>query len=178
MKLIQDPNSDASANQPPAGSILYNYNEFATGSKKVEYPRDEDSLQISIEEVSINPFGLGHGDSSKVLTGISQRVLNNTNLTPVLAAGGVSTTPDPTAVRLTGFEPAKAVVFIADATQPTTPEPSQITGIKYKKRAGSSFTVPYGSKAGETNERAVRASIAEAVAGITRGSVSFKSEKL
>lgn len=178
LKAIQDPTSDTEANRPPAGSILFKYNEFAIGSRDVEYPRDPDSNPGELKTVGVNPFGYPVSAESLVKVPISNRVLTNQTLSASRDAANIQTNTSAVVLDLDGFVPAKATVFIEAATQPTTPETSKITGVRYKKRAGTSFSFPYGSKTGEIHESVVRAGIQVAVVQITRGSVSFKSEKL
>ncbi|MDJ0593444.1 MAG: hypothetical protein QNJ72_26240 [Pleurocapsa sp. MO_226.B13] len=178
LRAIQDPNSDEARNEPPTGSILDKFQEFQSGSAGISYPRDEDSLPDSLDPVGVNPFGLLLNANNVVRIKISNRVLTETSLSAVRTEAGIETDPANAVLTLSGFTPAKATVFIEDATQPTAPETSQITGIRYKKRAGSSYTVPYGQKTGQTIEGQVRAAITTAVTSIPRASVSFKSERL
>lgn len=178
LRAIQDPTSDGTANQPPNGSILENYTEFASGSRQVSYPRDANSLPGEFTPIGVNPFGLPDNASNIVRTGISDRVLTANAISTVRTAANIETDAELAVLELRGFVPAKAVVFIADATQPTQPETSQITGLKYKKRAGVSYTIPYGQNTGAVHESVVRGNIIAAVESIDRASVSFKSEKL
>lgn len=178
LRAIQDPTSDASANTPPTNSILDNYNEFATGSRQVSYPRDSDSFQGETNIIGVVPFGLELSQANIVRVGIGKRALDYITAQTLTTPAGIETNQELAVLELKGYTPAKAIVFVQAATQPTQPETSQITGIPYKKTEGVSYTVPYGQSTGTTKELAVRASIQTTVSNIARASVSFKSEKL
>jgi hypothetical protein len=73
-----------------------------------------------------------------------------------------------------GLSPAKAVIFLPGTGSSLTK--SRITGANYKKRAGATYTLPFGKKdiAGRRDQKGMRAQI---LAGILAGaSVSFKEE--
>lgn len=74
-----------------------------------------------------------------------------------------------------GLRPARAVIF-KPGTGSTT-EKSRITGVNYKKRVGSSYTLPFGKKdaIGRRDQKGMRGII---VSGVIAGcGVSFKEEE-
>jgi hypothetical protein len=74
-----------------------------------------------------------------------------------------------------GLEPAKAIIFKPGTGSTSTK--SGITGRVYKKRIGTSYTLPFGKRdlAGRRDQRGMRGII---LAGVLPGcSVSFKEEK-
>jgi hypothetical protein len=107
---------------------------------------------------------------------ISNRSLNATSITSVRTAANIDLSPPPTTKRAPrGFQPAKAIVFVA-GVQSDVKETSQITGLKYNPRDGQTYTVPMGQKTGEIYEGAVQQSIITAVADLTDASVTFRPE--
>lgn len=177
LRAIQDPTSDGARNEPPTDSILDKYQEFQSGSAGISYPRDEDSLQGSIEKVGVRPFALPLAAGNLISVPISNRALTETQVSTVRTAANIETNNELAVLDLRTYKPARAIVFIEDATQPTQKIPSKITGVPYLPTKGSSYTIPYGKDTGEEYENEIRTQITAAVAGISRASVQFKSEK-
>lgn len=82
------------------------------------------------------------------------------------------------AQELKGFIPAKAIIFAGTGTASAAGEPSQITGLRYKQRNGSSYTIPYGASVGKPKEVEVRAAIKAVLTQSPNATISFKSERL
>lgn len=75
---------------------------------------------------------------------------------------------------ISGFSPAKAVIFLPGTGSNTTV--SRITQISYKKRNGATYTLPFGKRdlAGARDQKGMRGRILGGV--IAGASVSFKEE--
>ena len=177
LELLRNPTTGASAGNPPTGSILEKYKQWRGGEVQVSYPRSQESKQISILDVSIHPFGLSPTATNLAIVGFSQRVSSATgNLANIKTACNHSPVDLDAHAKRVNFRPAKAIVFVPEATQSTTEVASQITGVRYDPREGASYTFPYGQKTGATTEGEVRTDIQTAVATIAGATVSYKSE--
>jgi hypothetical protein len=118
------------------------------------------------------------------------------------AALNIDTTAPDTAKKVPGYKPAKVTIFIpeeatvtgapapaqapedapgpsgAGAADDTTREPlSRVTGLKYRRRLGNSYTYPFGSssEAGQTNEEGMMNHVYKQLSTGGRG-LSFQSE--
>lgn len=174
LKTLINP-ENGTASTAPANTALANFQEYASGAKKVTYTRDADSKPGELVKVAINPFALPLNASSLVKTFFSKRVQDTTTLNTVTTACNHSSA-DSVINELNGFIPAKAVVFVPGGDPPTVDPKSQITGVSYKVVPGASYTFPYGQATGELTESEVRANILTAVNTIARATVSFESE--
>lgn len=173
---VGDPTATAPA--APVGSALAEYEKFTARKKFINITRTADSLQKSLIEVGVQPFGLAAVAANQTITQMSQRV--QPFMTTFGLTAALNHQPVATSTRRGGFIPAKAVIKDVGATAAATPKTSQITGIPYKTRGGKSYTFPFGAGAGdEATEFGARAAIAAALQG-TRpaASVSFKGEDM
>lgn len=75
-----------------------------------------------------------------------------------------------------GFQAAKATVFVGTGTGAQAT--SKITGLPYKKRAGESYTFPFGKTTATDGEFERQSAIFTAVEGNVNRSVTFRAEKL
>lgn len=176
LKTLINPDTGTGSN-PPSGTALANFQQYISGQKQISYTRDEASKPGEIVRVAINPFALPLNATNLVLVPFSKRVQDATDVNSVETACNHSSA---TGVinELNGFIPAKAVVFVSGGTAPSTDPKSQITGVPYKARSGSSYTLPYGQATGELTESEVRANILAAVEALpASATVSFNSEE-
>lgn len=176
LRTLQTP-TGSSDNDPPAGSVLEEYQRFKLGKKDITYTRAETSNPGAFDNVSIEPFGYPITTQHTIVPA-SNRALTNTTLNAVITACGIGNPPNGNATALFDFTPARVTVFIPSGGAAPQPEPSQITGIRYRKRGGNSWTLPYGQRTGKTNESEVRADIRAAAPGGSNWTISFNSEEL
>lgn len=162
----------------PSGTPLAKYQEWKSGERNVKYPRKTSSLPGEFINVALNPFGSENNEANLVIVPLSARAKNSSNTSGLIPAGNlVETIPD-TAKVTKGFVPAKAVVFVPSGGAGGSEETSEITGKKYQKRGGESYTYPYGSSTSQLQESKVRSVLAAVVTQVTGSSISFTSEKL
>lgn len=176
LELLRTPNSNTPAPDAPQGSILKNFQDFNSKKTIVSYPRSEDSKPGSIEKVSVLPFYFGGADDKQTLVPFSQRVDDESSLDGVQSACNHVQADVENHLELRGFIPAKATVTVLSGT--TSQETSKITGIRYQKRNGKSYTLPYGASNAEKAEGNVRADIVAAVNALGNAAISFTSEKI
>lgn len=175
LTMLRSPNSTGDTPDAPAGTVAKNFQDFAAGKKKLSYPRDEASKPGELLKISVLPFYFGGAAGKETIVTQSRRGDEQGSMNGVQSAcNQIAADPETHSV-LRGFVPAKAVVF--DFGTATTSTTSQITGIRYDKRNGNSFTFAYGASATENAEGNVRADILTAVDAIGTASVSFTSEK-
>lgn len=175
LKLLRTPTGTGTPPSAPAGSILKEYQDYASGAKAITYTRTEDSKPEAILKISVLPFFFGGVDGSEAIVSQSKRSDDNSALSGIQTACNQKAVDLDTHKTLRGFIPAKATVF--DFTGGTTTPNSKITGVKYTKRTGKSYTFPYGASAAEKAEGNVRKDILTAVTAVATASVSFTSEK-
>ncbi len=177
LETLRNPDTNV-ASPPPTGTALDNYKKYRGGEITLDYTRENTSKPQELLVVAINPFGLTLATTSLVRVKFSKRVDDNTTLNSIKTVCNQQSA-DTVLTDLSGFIPAKAVVFVEGGTSPTTPPKSQITGVPYNPVPGNSYTFPYGQDTGKTVESQVRADILTAVDGLTaQSTVSFSSEKL
>lgn len=163
---------------PPAGSPAAKYKDYKAGVTKPNYVRDPSSLPGELIQVGLAAFGAGF--SAKYAVQYSNRAKLRMTDTGVNNAvlEHIETVPSDAIIN-PGFSPAKAVVQTRGTG--STPEPSQITGVSYKKPAGAaSYTYPFG-KGAETGEKSVFLGVVSAIreaveTANVRNSVSFQPE--
>lgn len=171
--------SDADDNpQAPTGTYLRKYQDWKSGARDIEYTREAASKPQEILQAELNPFGLAETAANAVLVALSKRASLASIGNTMKTACNYETENLGETKKLAGFIPAKATVFIGVGTTSGTPETSKITGAKYKKRGGASYTFPYGASTTKPREGEVRTAILTALASNTNASVSFTSEKL
>lgn len=75
---------------------------------------------------------------------------------------------------ISGFSPARAVIFLPGTGSTTTI--SRITAVSYKKRVGATYTLPFGKRSltGARDQKGMRGRILGSI--IAGASVSFKEE--
>lgn len=181
LKYLRPPGATDGAESPdaPTGSQLRQYQDFKSGKRVVSYIRSTGSNPGDIKSAALKPFALPSANTTSYLAEISNRALTNIGTagltTDIL---NIDTTPEGTAnlVKVIGFTPARAVVTNVTGTtgSPTT---SKITGASYKKKAGASYSFPFGRSTDDPSYSEVKAAITGAVAGAggNKG-VSFKPE--
>lgn len=162
----------------PSGTPLRLYQDWKAGRRVIEYTRDGGSNPDRILKVSVNPFGYPTTEGSLAVVPVSQRAILSTVGAAIKTAANIEDETEVGAQELRGFIPAKAIIFAGTGTASTTGEPSEITGLRYKKRNGASFTIPYGASVSKPREVEVRAAIKAVLVSSPNATVSFKSEKL
>lgn len=175
LETLRTPNSTTATPDAPAGTIARKYQDYKAGKVQLTYPRSEGSKPESILKVSIMPFYFGGAVGSEAIVAQSQRADEESTLAGIQTACNQITTDPELHARLAKFKPAKVTIFNFGAT--STTETSQITGVKYSKKAGASYTFPYGANATEKTDSAVRKDILAAVKTLGTASASFSSEK-
>lgn len=174
LKMLRTSSTATSTPQAPEGSHLRQYQEFASKQRAVSYTRDSSSNPESIIKVAVLPFYFGGDDTKGTLVAQSKRADDASTMSGVQTACNQITANPQTHVKLHGFKPARATVFDYGTT--VTSETSKITGVKYKKRSGKSYTFPFGASASEKKESEVRKGITAAVVTLGTASVSFSPE--
>ena len=181
LKSLRPKGTDANANpvvpDAPTNTALREYQLFASGKKTINITRSATSLQGSIVEAVIQPFGLPSTAVNKINVPISARARD--------AVGGLSITLTDDLNHLVGgsgrdfpgFQPAKLIVKNTGTT-PSTPI-SQITGQEYKTKKGPTYTYPFGAGTAtdEAFELQAREKIFASIAtALPRAGITFKSE--
>lgn len=172
----------ASGGSAAENSPLAKYKDYVEGRTIPNYERDAGSNPGKEIPVYVIPFG--EIDDIYYLIGISTRANNQIGI-----AGGATALNTETISSLPAgadtavsnkFTSAAATVFVG--TGLGDPDPSQITGVRYRKRLGQSYTFPFGKEASATGANATfkgRATvIQEAVLGTPGRTVSFRPEVL
>lgn len=176
LALLRNPTATSTpAPEPPAGSALHNYYEYATRAKKITINRSSDSLPETYVDVTLQPFGLPVNVANEYKVDISQRVADNLANVGNAALYHHKAVTETHKYRL-GFIPAKAIVNNVGTT--TTTPTSQITGLRYKTKGGKSYTIPFGAAtATEAFEVVVQSAIAAGIAALAdKHTVSFTPE--
>lgn len=162
----------------PAGTPLRMYQDWKAGRRVIEYTRDEGSNPDRILKVAINPFGYPTVEGNLAIVPVSQRAILSSTGAAIKTAANIEDETEVGAQDLTGFIPAKAIIFAGTGTTTLNGDGSEITGLKYRKRNGASYTIPYGASVSKPKEMEVRAAIKAALAASPNATVSFKSERL
>lgn len=149
------------------------YDNFKLWQDRVEAytPRPNGSLPGGFIRLSIIPFGLPA--TQKIVVGASRRA--NSQLADDLVNRVDADLTGATA--LGGFQPAKIVLFLGTGT--SAPKTSEITRIEYQKRAGASFTHPFGAATATEREYEAFNAIAEALMGLSPNNrVTYTPERI
>jgi hypothetical protein len=171
-----DPISNA-----PSNSALGNFQAWLSGNNREVGTRDAQSKTGGFEKVSINPFAYQLDPDGEILIPISKRALERDSISAVRVASNVVTSPAPSAkAPPRGFIPAKAIVFIP-SVQSDVKSTSNITGLKYNGKEGTSYTIPMGQATSEIYESQVQGLVRDAVDAlpdlVLPATVTFKSEQ-
>ncbi|MEL6438698.1 MAG: hypothetical protein AAFQ80_05505 [Cyanobacteria bacterium J06621_8] len=175
LKYLETGNSGNNP-QAPAGTALRAYQEIRGKERNATYTRDSESLVGEFIDAAVNPFGVDFDDANKYIIPLSKRVDDLSALSSVRTAGHLLGTVPTEAKRVRGFEPAKAVVSVPDASLDNDNAQSQITLLRYKKKGRRSYVVPFGAGSNTDKVKAVRAEILAALPTNGNYSVSFKDE--
>jgi hypothetical protein len=175
---------------PPAGSALANFLLYQAGNP--EYTPKPAATALEPRGGSIvrglspfgKPIGTNNANSEKVT--MSGRAFNQIAAVGLDATGTGANNLNllETFNNAGNFEAAKIVVFVGDSGS-GDPTRSTITRLSYKKRAGNSYTYPFGATGTAPNDHeqtkatALAAAIAAKDAGDAGNSYSctFKPEK-
>jgi hypothetical protein len=134
------------------------------------FEKDQDRIQVRVSGRCSKSLGIQQSNAPTGAANISGVTTNLLNLVVGKNASGI---------RYPGFQPAKAIVFNQTGA-PTKNKVSTITGLKYDKRNGGSYTFPFGANKADpkkSDEIRMRSIILSAV-NTKDQTVSFKDEKI
>ena len=143
----------ANKGEATANSPLQKYKDYKSGANTVSYTRDPNSNPGGFTPIYLIPFG--ESEDIYYLNQISDRSVaklalvggaNELNYILPAAIAAQTTTES------SKYTPAAITVF--DPSGLTTSPPSQITGVRYKKIGGASYTFPFGKDAAATGANA------------------------
>jgi hypothetical protein len=171
---------NATVPDAPAGTALKKFQEYRSGKVKIEYTRSNSSKPGETLDVGLRPFAFPAADTRTVRTTISTRAKSNFGTFELdLAKLGLDETPEPTAIEMAGFKPARAVCRHTTGTTPGSPVPSKITGQSYRTKAAATYTFPIGRTTAEPTWGEQKSAIANKIEGLGgTKSVTFKPEVL
>jgi len=182
LKYLRPPGATDGAESPdaPTGSQLRQYQDYKAGKRVITYTRATTSNPGDIKSAALKPFSLPAASTANYLVDISNRALTNIGTAGLTAdVLNIDTTTEGTTnvSKVYGFTPARAIVKNVTGTGAGTPTPSKITGASYKKKAGASYSYPFGRSTDDPSYSEVKAAITNAIAnsGGNKG-VSFKPE--
>jgi hypothetical protein len=183
LKSLRPKSTDVDANpivpDAPTNTALREYQLFASGKKTMNITRSGASLQGSIVQAVIQPFGLPDTVANKINVALSARARDGVGTLSLSLTDNLNHLVGGSGRDLPGFIPAKVLVKNT-GTAATTPI-SQITGQEYKTKKGPTYTLPFGAGAG-TNEKfelEARETIFAVIStALPRAGVTFKSENL
>jgi hypothetical protein len=174
---------------PPAGSALANFLLFQAGNPEYTPKPAEGAMEARGGSIvrGVNPFGkpiAANANSQKV--GVSGRAFTQVTAIGLDATGtgGNNLNLLETFNNSGSFEAAKITVFTGPSG-PGTATRSTITRLNYKKRAGNSYTYPFGATgtAPDDHEQTKATGLAAAIAAKDAGdatnsySCTFKPER-
>ncbi len=181
LKSLRPKGTDADANpvvpDAPANTALREFQLFASGKKTINIIRTAASLQGSIVEAVIQPFGLPSTENNKINVSLSARARDGAGALSLSLTDNLNHLVGGSGRDFPGFQPAK-VIIKNTGTTPSSPV-SQITGQEYKTKKGPNYTYPFGAGAttDEAFELEAREKIFTAVAtALPRAGITFKSE--
>jgi hypothetical protein len=120
---------NATVPDAPAGTALKKFQDYKSGKIKVEYTRSNSSKPGETLDVSLRPFAFPAADARTILTTISTRAKSSfVTFELDLAKLGLDETPEPTAIEMAGFKPARAICKHTTGTTPGAATTSKITG--------------------------------------------------
>jgi hypothetical protein len=162
----------------PAGTALKKFQDYKSGKVKVEYTRSNSSRPGEILDVALRPFAFPAADTRTLRTTMSTRARSGfTTFELDFAKLGLDDTPEPTAIQMAGFKPARAICRNTTGTTPGSLTPSKITGQSYRSRAAVTYTFPIGRTTAEPTWGEQKSAIANKIEGLSgTKSVSFKPE--
>jgi hypothetical protein len=155
---------------------LANFQEYDREEKALTYVRDAASKPEQLIQIAIFPFAFAGEAGTGSIVRVSKRATAEAGASAVTAVANHAVVDLEDHSYRRRFIPAKATVF--NGTGNYGEGTSQITGVKYAKRGGTSYTIPYGASAGDPAEGQVRKKILTAVSTDSKNSVSFKSERV
>jgi hypothetical protein len=142
---------------PPAGSALANFLLFQAGNPEYTPRPSEAAMEPRGGSIvrGLNPFGkpIGTANANSEKVAITGRAFNQVTAVGLDATGtGAGNLNLLETFNNSGsFEPAKIVVFVGAAGS-GDPTNSTITRRTYKKRAGNSYTYPFGATGTAPND--------------------------
>jgi len=160
----------------PEGTYLRQYQEWKSGERNVEYPRDTDSLPGELLNATLNPFALPVDAANITKVPVSKRADDFGGISAIRAKANYTTATTGTGQVFRDFIPAKATIFVPNGVGDGNVTTSKITGVKYKKRGGASYTIPYGATDTLKYESQVRADMIAQIPAESSVSISFNSE--
>ncbi|WP_414622050.1 hypothetical protein [Calothrix sp. CCY 0018] len=149
LKYLNPKGTDTeSTSEAPTGSQLRFYQDWKSGKRAVEYgDRDAGSRPGDLKRVTVKPFAFASADTTEYIVDLSARAETNISAAGITAAELGIKTDISSGTNVSNFQPAKITVAVVGTT--TTAGESKLTGRKYRKRAASSYTFPFGRTTGE-----------------------------
>jgi hypothetical protein len=175
LDILRPPNSTAPAPDAPVGTVARKYQDYAGKKVKLTYVRSATSKPEALLKVSILPFYYGGVAGTEAIVNQSKRADIASNLGGIQTQCNQVTVNFDTHKKLSNFIPAKVTVH--DFTNTVTKEVSKITGLNYDKKAGASYTFPFGATTTEKSPSEVIKGILAAVNTLGTASASFTPEK-
>lgn len=162
-----------------AGTPFYKYDQFKKGLADYHPSMPE---QEPVKRRKAKPFGAATASVPYVISRSSTRALatnigatgfslNDLAVSDLAAADDVVDSPN--------YVPAKMVVFAATGTITTvTASENKVTGTAYKRKAGASYTLPFGQGATPGTSLIVAMGyLSDKAENLTNKSVTFKPER-
>lgn len=147
-----------STSEAPAGSQLRFYQDWKSGKRAVEYgDRDAGSRPGDLKRVGIKPFAFPSADTNLYIVDLSSRAEGNLTAAGLTKAKLGIEDDVSTGKNTVNFRPAKVTINVVGTT--STPAESKLTGRKYKKKSGSSYTYPLGRTTSEVTYAAAKAEV-------------------
>ncbi|QYX30064.1 hypothetical protein [Sphaerospermopsis torques-reginae] len=181
LKYLRSPEAapDAEIPDAPAGTALRKYQDYKAGKVIIQYTRAQDSLPGTLNLVTIKPFGYLPASTVLVRVTLSNRSAGQYSTVGLTeAALGITkiAAENDTSIELAGFKPARCTVRNTTGTS-AAPKDSKITGLKYKVKAGATYTFPLGRTTQKASYFEQKSAIIALVETQATRSVSFTPEK-
>jgi hypothetical protein len=175
LETLRTPTGEGVVPDAPAGTILANYQDYRKGAVVIKYPRSASSLPEELIVSTVLPFFYGGVATSGAIVKFSKRASEASAADGIQQSCNLLAVDPETHSYKRKFIPAKVTAFVGTGSE--TEETSKITGAKYSKRGGQSYTFPYGASVAEATESQVRKDILTGVGSAENISLSFRSEK-
>lgn len=159
----------------PAGNKIRSYDAWRNDPDNRELPDNTQPLRGTSDTASVAPFSFPDGINNRILVDISGRILQSLGVLTNLDGFNLITT-NPQGIQRPSFVPATAVLAVKRQTGAVTTETSRITGRRYRRTTGTSFTIPFGKEDASDTQFSVMDNIIA-----TRGqdfSLNFRFESL
>ena len=175
LKTLRTPNNTGLVPEAPSGTILAKYQDYAKGAVVVNYPRSSGSLPEELIQTTVFPFFYGGVATTGAIVRFSKRAAEAGTVDAIQQVCNLVAVDPESHSYKRKFVPAKVTAFVGTGSE--TAATSKITGVRYSKRNGQSYTFPYGASVAEPKESQVRKDMVVATAANENISLSFRSER-